>query len=387
MRNGYLIVFVTFLFLSSCGCQSTIDASSSLSEPKIVRLTAYDGTLCAIKDDGSLTVWGGNVFGGIGNGKIDSAKEGCTPVPPYTHTFDDKIIDAGSMVSSYALTENGSLYVWGLNSNGECGMDPAPILFPQKVDDIADIKQFSMSTAFSLALDNRGSVYHAGVKIEQFYDSNDYEWNYFEDADRDMRFTELPLEFTSVKIDSSVCSYVFLTDTSEVYMQGILLGDALRQSADICYPEPVKIEFPEKIVDIAALTTNIVAVSESGKIYVFGWPESGLSDDETDIKISELIYQKRLEDVVAVDGTDYCVMAVTANGDGYAWGLDIYGQILKSNEGKPREQYKKISEPTKLNYSKIKQFTMGVSNGTIIDQSGNIFIWGDKSTGQMITLE
>ena len=405
MQNRYLMALVVLFLLSACAPSPNRIGSSgpespghtkipesigraerteSIDEMKFTRLTAYNGTICGIKEDGTLVMWGSNVFAGIGNGEIDDGPGGLQVVRPYTHTFDEKIVDAGSVVSSYALTESGSLYTWGLNHSGECGTGAAPILRPQRVEGLGGIKQFSMSTAFSLALDGSGSVYHAGVMMEQFSDARDYEWNYYsEEAKRHEHFTKLPLDFNSVKIDSALC-YVFLTDTAEVYMQGILLGDALEQSPDICCPEPVKLDFPERIVDIAALTTNIAALSESGRVYVFGRPETGLSDAETDIKISDLMYQKRLEGVAAIDGSDYCAMAVTADGDGYVWGLDIYGQILKSNEGKPRAEYEIIPQPVKLDYSNIRQFTMGILCGSVLDADGGVFIWGDSSAGQRI---
>lgn len=354
---------------------------TNVSEESYIKINCYNGTVCAIKSDGSLTMWGSNVFGGIGNGEIDNDDK-VEPVAPYTHSFNESIIDAGSMVSSYALTKSGTLYVWGTNNSYECGTEAKSIMLPQQISSINGIKQFAMSTAFSLALIQDGTVYHAGARVHEFIDSEDYEWNY-EDAEKNKAFTKLPLDFACENIYASVCSYVFLSDTSDVYIQGVLLGDPFRNTQDIHFDKPTKIDFPEKIRDVAALATNVVAVSDTGNVYVFGRPNSGLSNDKTDTMITELIYKKQISGIIDVDGNNYSVMALSKNGDCYAWGMNMYGLINESESG---SEYELVPEPTKLPYADIKQISMGVSNGTALDSSGIMFIWGDNSIGQIMSL-
>ena len=145
----------------------------NLYEKDIKSLNCYNGTCVAILNDDTIALWGSNVYGGIGNGEIDE-NEKAEAVLPYAHCFNETIIDAGSKISSYALTESGILYAWGLNNTYETGLEGKPVLKPTQINNVLDIKQVSMSTSFMLALKEDGSVYHTGVKIEQFKDSNDY---------------------------------------------------------------------------------------------------------------------------------------------------------------------------------------------------------------------
>lgn len=352
----------------------------------VMSFNCYNGTPCAILEDGRLVMWGSNIFGTIGNGKIDhtDGNEKAKAEPPYCHTFEEKIVDAAALVSSYALTENGHVYTWGLNQAGECGFDTdEPILSPRKVEELTAIRQVSLSTQFILALDEDGDVYHCGLKVEQFSNINEYEYSHYGDPERNCKFIRLPLNFKCEKIASSACSYVFLTGAGEVYLQGTLIGGAFREMPDLSYQSPTKLAFPEKIVDIVALTSNIIAVSASGNVYIFGQPTTGLSDETTDRKLSEYLYQKDLQDVIAVDGKEYCAMALTAGGDGYIWGLDSFGVINEENAGSPLGQFDIIPQPVKLEHSNIEQFSVGTLNGTALTQDEALLIWGDNGIGQL----
>lgn len=357
----------------------------NLYEKDIKSLNCYNGTCVAILNDDTIALWGSNVYGGIGNGEIDE-NEKAEAVLPYAHCFNETIIDAGSKISSYALTESGILYAWGLNNTYETGLEGKPVLKPTQINNVLDIKQVSMSTSFMLALKEDGSVYHTGVKIEQFKDSNDYSWNHTE-VEPNKTFVKLPLDFKCRKIDTSGLSYVFLSDDGVVYIQGIIFGNITATEPDLVFPVPTKIDFPEKIIDIAALTTNVVAVSETGSVYVFGNPYSGLSDIETDIYVSNLIYKKNIDNIASVDGTHYVVGALSKEGEIYAWGIDMYGIIKEENIGALYDRYEIVPNPTKLDFNNINKICIGISNGTAISEDGNIYIWGDNSIGQIIELK
>ena len=360
-----------------------------LYEKDVKSINCYNGTGAAILNDGSAVLWGTNVYGGIGNGEIDNdIPEGktATPVSPYRLCLDEPIKDAGSVISSYALTESGTLYTWGLNNTYEAGIEGKPVLTPTKITEINCVKQVSTSTSFTLALKEDGTVYHAGVKMELFESAYDYD-RYCLEYEQDKVFTKLPLDFKCKKIDTSGMSYLFLSDDGSVYIQGILLTDINIEKPDLVFNKPTKIDFPEKIVDAAVLTFNVVAVSETGRVYVFGCPGLGLSDEVTDTRISELIYKKNLENIKNIDGRHFVAGALSENGELYVWGIDTKGIITKESTDLPQGRLDVISEPVKLDYQNIVQICIGNSNGTAVSKDGEVYIWGDNSIGQIIDFE
>lgn len=71
----------------------------------------------AIKTDGSLWSWGGNQFGGLGNGSTSSRS---TPGETETGGTNWKSI-ATSGRHCAAIKTDGTLWTWGDNSSGQCG--------------------------------------------------------------------------------------------------------------------------------------------------------------------------------------------------------------------------------------------------------------------------
>lgn len=372
--------------------QTVIESSylEHLYKKDIKSINCYYGTGAAVLNDGSAVFWGTNVYGGIGNGEVDNdIPEGkkATPVPPYRHCFPEPVVDAGSVVSSYALTESGDLYTWGMHVGApETGQGDSPVSIPTKVAGLSNIKQVSMAPSFTLALKEDGSVYHAGSKMELVKSYNEFEGG-LDESKKDKFFTELPLDFKCKKVDTSILSYVFLSDEGEVYIQGILLSDLYAKIPDLVFKDVTKIDFPEKIVDVAALTFNVVALSENGNLYMFGYPYTGVSNEETDSYISEMIYKKDLENIKSISGSLDVVGALSEDGEIYVWGIDTEGLIHESNINSQNGKFEIVSEPTKLDYRNITQFCIGRCDGTAISENGDVYIWGSNSIGQIIEFE
>lgn len=121
--------------------------------------------------------------------------------------------------------------------------------------------------------------------------------------------------------------------------------------------------------------------------YIFGYPYAGISNEETDSYVSELIYKKNLENIKSIDGSLYVVGALSENGEIYVWGTDNEGLIKEANVDLPNGQFEIIPEPVKLDYQNITQFCIGRCDGTAISENGDVYIWGSNSIGQIIEFE
>jgi len=79
-----LLVLTSALILSS-GCWLVEEVEEErywgFSEPKLaVSMAAGEGVSCAVMEDGSVSCWGKNHYGGLGNGSFSHSK---VPIPKY----------------------------------------------------------------------------------------------------------------------------------------------------------------------------------------------------------------------------------------------------------------------------------------------------------------
>ena len=120
---------------------------------------------------------------------------------------------------------------------------------------------------------------------------------------------------------------------------------------------------------------------------MFGYPYTGVSNEETDSYISEMIYKKDLENIKSISGSLDVVGALSEDGEIYVWGIDTEGLIHESNIDSQNGKFEIVSEPTKLDYRNITQFCIGRCDGTAISDNGDIYMWGSNSIGQIIEFE
>jgi alpha-tubulin suppressor-like RCC1 family protein len=78
----------------------------------------------AIKDDGSLWACGGNWYGQLGDGTEDAWRTFFVQVGTDTHWAGV----SGGGYHTLAIKDDGSLWTWGLNENGQLGVGGSDIL-------------------------------------------------------------------------------------------------------------------------------------------------------------------------------------------------------------------------------------------------------------------
>lgn len=84
---------------------------------KYIDTNCYLPFTLAIKTNNTLWAWGDNTYGQLGQNDTDSRS---SPVQ-IGSDIDWKTISVGAYFGSYAIKENGSLWVWGTQSEGQLG--------------------------------------------------------------------------------------------------------------------------------------------------------------------------------------------------------------------------------------------------------------------------
>jgi alpha-tubulin suppressor-like RCC1 family protein len=134
---------------------------------KWVALAAGDHSL-ALRDDGQLYAWGANYNGQLGNGnQINQSVRQLVSLPIGVSKWSS--IAAGE-AHSLAIADNGTLYAWGQGYYGQLGsgsnvmqLSPVAVAFP---DGVTSWLSVSASYKSTFALGNNGSIYGWGANSE-----------------------------------------------------------------------------------------------------------------------------------------------------------------------------------------------------------------------------
>ena len=238
---------------------------------------------------------------------------------------------------SVALKQDGTVWSWGQNNDGELGLgNTTEYDEPQQITEITE-KITDVKTGYyhSIALTEKGEVYTWG------YNGNGQLGNGTrEDSLVPVKVTGLE---NIAKIDAYKYITIALTQNGEVYVWGSGYG-----------AKPVKLNFTRKIIDVSG---NLV-LAENRKAYNL---------DETKS------YGKDLIKVVA--GYNH-YLGLTSDGEVYAWGSNSYGQLGNGNNTSSSTAVKVVTPDGKSNMTNIVDISAGDSYSIITDKDGKVYTFG-----------
>ena len=120
-------------------------------------ITADVGHSCALHQTGAISCWGRNVFGQLGNG----TRTGSSVPVQVTGITDATAITTGGGLDGYtcALHQTGAISCWGVGIYGQLGDgNSASSVIPVQVTDITDATAITSSVWHSCALHQDGTI-------------------------------------------------------------------------------------------------------------------------------------------------------------------------------------------------------------------------------------
>ena len=395
----------TTAFLSEyeafCAQQQQI-ALEALEGKQIKEIFCSTGLAGFLTEDGMYFVWGNNNDGRIGNGWFSYMWKDihALPTPIYLHCdFQQSVISLDEFYMSGAITQDGSLYTWGGELSGYTGHSDMFHLTPTKVEVPGKVEQYIANASSSLILLEDGTVYRGGFSMEEYgsYETFSYSrpaWHHGYDLDgvytggdnvylgASDPLEKLELDFSCIKVDTSL-AHLFLSDAGEVYILGMLMGNYPANERDLLFPEITKLPFPERIVDMEALGTNVAALGESGKVYLYGHTGVGLAGEQ-DILLEENLYLKTgLPPVQMLEGSSYTLLALGEDNKLYVWGLNQYRVVDAEAEDRAYLSEPRVKEPS----GKVIDIAMGEDNGAFLLEDGSMYMWGGNLVKQIYGFE
>ena len=306
------------------------------------RTTFYKFSLYAITENGELYAWGDNSNGQLGIGNTDNQTKpvkvtGITGKIKQLITFQHYGKAFFDYFYVYAITEDGLLYAWGYNGEGLLGVgDKMDRNTPIKINLPGKIKEL---------MHNSYSVY---TILE---DGSLYAWDYN---------TPTPTKINLPgKVINRIGSYAILEDGS------------LYSSVSI-NSTPTKVNLPGKVINLIGQ----FAILEDGSLYAWGdnrdgqlgiGSENDYVDTPTKVnlpgKIKELIYYSD------------SVYALLEDDTLYTWGSNYYGRLGVGSEN----EY--VNTPTKVNLPGMVKEIMHNNSYSVytILEDGSLYAWGDNN--------
>ena len=118
---------------------------------------------CALHQDGTISCWGSNIWGELGNGQINQNSENnWADSPVHVAGITDATAIAAGRDHSCALHQDGTISCWGDNEWGQLAADTADTLdsssVPVQIEGIDDATDIAAGVAFSCALHDGGTV-------------------------------------------------------------------------------------------------------------------------------------------------------------------------------------------------------------------------------------
>nr|XP_022899731.1 RCC1-like G exchanging factor-like protein [Onthophagus taurus] len=133
----------------------------------------------------------------------------------------------------------------------------------------------------------------------------------------------------------------------------------------------------ERIKDVYCGQDHTIILSETGKVYSCGWGadgQTGLGHYNITYNFTQVNGDIKNEYITKISCRSDFVMALNEKGDVFGWGNTEYGQLITPGN----EQ--QVANPTYIvstkNLGKIKDVATSGTSCMILNDSGDVFVWG-----------
>ncbi|MDR1151498.1 MAG: hypothetical protein LBK72_03305 [Bifidobacteriaceae bacterium] len=326
----------------------------------------------AITLAGDVWTWGGNYTGQLGSGDLTS-----TWSPAHLDLPEPASRAAVSMSHTAVLGESGELYSWGDNTYFQLG-DESSIVhpYPTPVRGMTDVVGVGADIVNTVVLRRNGEVWAWG--------GNDYG----QLGNGTAIGSVAPVQvrgldgLTVTMVDTGYGHMVALTDTGEVWAWGQNVDGQLGIGLTEDKYSPVRVDdAPPDVVYVIATTDYSAALTESGEVWTWGqdWDNQlghgtggGFSFTDHPVKVNDL------PPVAALAAGSGHMMAVTAQGELWAWGDNYRGQLGIGGDS--------LSEPLPVRVpltGKVESVACGNYHTLVTMETGDVLAWGDNYYGSL----
>ena len=348
--------------------------------------SAGNSNSAALGSEGSIYSWGGEL--GRDTSGMSANQPGIVTPPAGVQKFTQ--VSAGYDYS-LAVGSDGNIYSWGDNTTDQLGRDTntTPENRPGIVTPPTTGIRFTQVSAgkwHALALDENGNIYSWGSNTKGALgrDNSTTPENrpgILTSHTTGIRFTQVSAgTFFSLAIDSD----------GNLYSWGNNGNGRLGRTPSETTPadRPGIVDPPDGVTAFTQGSAGglfSLAIGSDGNLYSWGNNDSGQLGRDTSTtpenkpgKVS--IPESNQNIIQASAGLSYS-LAVDSHGNLYSWGDNTSGQLGRDASSTPGKKPGKVPPPT--DRVSFTQASAGVASSLAMGSDGNLYSWGNNDSGQL----
>lgn len=382
------IIFIILLIVSPVHIKAA--GSTNSYSTGVVDIAAGGAHSLAILSDGRLFSWGDNSNGQLGNGTTDNKN---TPIEIELDEGVKPVKIACGFNHSLAIGDNGCLYAWGANYDGQLGNGttedsyiPVKIKFPNN----SKVVQIACGDDFSMAICDDGSLYTWGNNDDgQLGNGSNIEGQYRSTP----TLIKLSGNVNPIKISCGSKYAMAIGDDGYIYGWGDNYNYQQSDGSTSYYcASPKIIAFSKdteiKVNQISCGYSHVITLSCDNKLYGWGDHSSGQLGDirrmDDDYSHNKMYYKLNFPADTKINSivsdSSHSTAIIDQNGSLYMSGWNFYGQLGNGN----REKIEKFSQ---INFAtkgiKATKVAFGYSHTLILADNGKVYTSGSNTYGEL----
>ena len=344
-------------------------------------ITAGDEHSCALHEDSTISCWGNDDDGRLGDGADTNF---WVPVGVFGIT-DATAITAGER-HSCALHQIGTVSCWGNNNSGQLGnRTGARSSVPMEVVGITDATAITAGRSHSCALHQDGTISCWGTnwngELGNGTDTNSLVPVQVQGITDATAITAGGRHSCALHQDGTISCWGRNRDGQLGSRQST--GDWEDDNTDSLVPVQV-----EGITDATAITTghsHSCALREGGTISCWGANFRGQLGNGTNTSSSVPVLVERIADATAITAGHSHSCALHEGGTISCWGANNYGQLGNGQStGDGEDDSADSLMPVQVEgITDATAITTGHSHSCALREGGTISCWGDNNSGQL----
>lgn len=281
--------------------------------------------------------------------------------------------------ATFILTEDGDLWVAGRNMNGQFGNGETSVTNTQsfvKIDAISDVKKVAGNYGHTIALKNDGTVWTWGLNSNGQLGIGSTTDSYTP--------VQVPGLSGIVAVAAGVENGYAVKDNGTVYSWGAGSYGALGTNSTTRATSPTLISGLTGVIDISTRYYNAYALKSDGTVYAWGMGGYGALGNNSTQDKNVPVQVIGISNAVAITAGRLGALAIKNDGTLWGWGYNGENQLMTEPlyEGYYQDQLTAVQIPDMTGVTKVSggDFHYMAKNG-----QGDVVVWGRNGFGTLGT--